>query len=119
VKRSHLVALRDILETIDAVADMIAGVRLESYRHDFKLRRAAERCIEIISEASRKIPEDMKARFPDQPWPEISAMGNLLRHEYGRIDDLIIWKIATRSLPELRAAIVYACKRWTIMPISA
>jgi uncharacterized protein with HEPN domain len=48
----------------------------------------------------------MKARFPDQPWPEISAMGNLLRHEYGRIDDLIIWKIATRSLPELRAAIV-------------
>jgi uncharacterized protein with HEPN domain len=47
----------------------------------------------------------LKARFPDQPWPEIAAMGNLLRHEYGRIEDLIMWKIATRSLPDLRTAI--------------
>jgi uncharacterized protein with HEPN domain len=106
VKRSHLVGLRDILEAIDAVAEMVTDVRLEDYRRDYKLRRATERCIEIISEASRKIPEDWKVRFPDQPWAEIAAVGNLLRHEYGRIDDLIMWKIATRSLPDLRSAIV-------------
>jgi uncharacterized protein with HEPN domain len=106
VKRSHLVRLRDILEAIDAIANMITDVQLEKYRLDYKLRRATERCIEIISEASRNIPDDLKARFPDQPWPEIAAVGNLLRHEYGRIDDLIMWKIVTRSLPELRTAIV-------------
>jgi uncharacterized protein with HEPN domain len=97
--------LRDILEAIDAIANMIADVQLEEYRQDYKLRRATERCIEIISEASRNIPDDLKARFPDQPRPEIAAVGILLRHEYGRIDDLIMWKIATRSLPELRTAI--------------
>jgi uncharacterized protein with HEPN domain len=69
---------------------------------------AVERCIEIVSEASRGIPQVLKGEFPEQPWPEIAAIGNLLRHSYDRVDDLIMWKIATRSLPELRPAIVAA-----------
>jgi uncharacterized protein with HEPN domain len=47
----------------------------------------------------------MKSRH-DQPWPEIAGIGNLLRHEYHRIDDLIMWKIAVESLPALRPVIV-------------
>jgi uncharacterized protein with HEPN domain len=59
-----------------------------------------------VSEASRHIPEDLKSAFPDQPWHEIAAIGNLLRHHYQRVDDLIVWKIAARSLPDLRKAII-------------
>jgi uncharacterized protein with HEPN domain len=51
-------------------------------------------------------PEEMKTKFPEQPGPEIAAIGNLLRHHYERIDDFIMWKIAARSLPELRSVIV-------------
>jgi uncharacterized protein with HEPN domain len=43
---------------------------------------------------------ELKVEFAEQPWPEIAAIGNLLRHSYDRVDDLIMWKIATRSLPE-------------------
>jgi uncharacterized protein with HEPN domain len=106
VKRPHLVRLRDMLENIDLVAEMTAGRDLAAYRRDVMLRRAVERCVEIVSEASRSIPNDMKVDFPNQPWPEIAAIGNLLRHHYERIDDLIMWKIATRSLPELRQIVV-------------
>jgi uncharacterized protein with HEPN domain len=106
IKRSHLVRLRDILESIDAVAEMTAGVDLAAYRRDLKLRRAVERCVEIVSEASRRLPDDLKAEYSEQPWPEIAAIGNLLRHSYERVDDLIMWKIATRSFPELRRVIV-------------
>jgi uncharacterized protein with HEPN domain len=106
IKRSELVRLRDILDNIDAVAEMMVDVDLAAYRRDFKLRRAVERCVEIISEASRRISDALKADFPDQPWPEIAGIGNLLRHNYERVDDLIMWKIATQSLPNLRAAIV-------------
>jgi uncharacterized protein with HEPN domain len=104
--RSQLVRLRDILGNIDAVAEMIEDVDLGAYRRDLKLCRAVERCVEIISEASRHIPVQMKMDHSEQPWDEIAAIGNLLRHHYERIDDLIMWKIATQSLPKLRPTIL-------------
>jgi uncharacterized protein with HEPN domain len=104
--RSQLVRLSDILENIDAVAEMAEGVDLGAYRRDVKLRRAVERCVEIISEASRHIPPESKMKYQLQPWEEIAGIGNLLRHHYERIDDFIMWKIATRSLPLLRPVIV-------------
>lgn len=82
------------------------GVELGSYRRDIMLRRAVERCIEIISEASKHIPTSVKMQYPDQYWDEIAKIGNLLRHHYERIDDFIIWKIAQQYLPELRPVIV-------------
>ena len=106
MRRPHFIRLQDILEAIDGVAEMTDGVDFDNYRYDFKLRRAVERCIEIVSEATRHIPNDLKDRFPDQPWHEITAIGNLLRHHYQRVDDLIIWKIAIRSLPDLRKVII-------------
>jgi uncharacterized protein with HEPN domain len=105
VKRSQIVRLRDVLDSIDAAVEMCTDVDLAEYQRDLKLRRAVERCIEIVSEASRHIPTGLKDRFPEQPWPEIAAIGNLLRHHYQRVDDLIIWKIATQSLPRLRKAV--------------
>jgi len=90
---------------------MMAGVDFADYRRDYKLRRAVERCVEIVSEASRSIPDELKLEFVEQPWPEIAAIGNLLRHHYERVDDLIMWKIATRSLPDLRPVIIAAIKK--------
>jgi uncharacterized protein with HEPN domain len=95
-----------MLEAIDGVAEMVSGVSFAAYQNDFKLRKAVERCAEIISEASRHIPATLKTSFPEQPWDEIAAIGNLLRHHYQRVDDHIMWKIATRSLPDLRSAVV-------------
>jgi uncharacterized protein with HEPN domain len=109
--RSQFVRLNDIRDNIDAVADMIEGIDFASYKRDIKLRRAIERCVEIISETSRHIPMQLKSDHPDQPWEEIASIGNLLRHHYERVDDLIMWKIATRSLPELRPAIVAMLQR--------
>jgi uncharacterized protein with HEPN domain len=104
--RSQFIRLSDILENIDNVAEMVENTDNHAYQSDIKLRRAIERCVEIISEASRHIPMQLKSDHPDQPWEEIASIGNLLRHHYDRVDDLIMWKIATRSLPELRPIIV-------------
>jgi uncharacterized protein with HEPN domain len=56
IKRTQIVRLRDILDAIDGATEMISGVEFEQYRSDFKLRMALERCVEIVSEASRHIP---------------------------------------------------------------
>ena len=93
-----------MLENIDTVIEMTAGVDLGHYRGDIKLKRAVERCVEIISEASKRVPDRLKSEFADQPWPEIAAIGNLC--DYERVDDFIMWKIARQSLPSLRIAVV-------------
>ena len=61
--RSQFIRLSDILENIDTVVGMIEGMHLAGYRSDIRLRRAVERCIEIISEASRHIPMQLKERL--------------------------------------------------------
>ena len=106
MKRSVVARLRDMLAAIDAAAEMIEGQDLAAYRSDLKLRLAIERCVEIVSEASRFVPDDDKERFPEVPWVEIAAIGDKLRHEDNRIDDVIIWRVASSSLPTLRPVIV-------------
>ncbi len=69
------------------------------------LRQAIERNIEIISEACRRLPADMKARYPDIPWPAIAAIGNVFRHEYYAIELDVIWRIAMRDLRPLASAV--------------
>ncbi len=94
-----------MLENIDAIEEMMEGRDFSAFRADLRTSRAVERCLEIISEASRRVPEDAKASHPEIPWVEIAAFGNLLRHEYQRVDPYLIWKTATHSLPELREAV--------------
>ena len=105
MKRTHIARLTDIAENADAIRSMIDGSDFGSYRNNFQLRKAVERCLEIISEASRSIPEELKASHPHIPWRDVAAIGNLLRHEYQRVDDFVIWSIAVKSLLPLRLSV--------------
>ena len=104
--RPHFERLRDILEAVDAVFAMTAGMDFAAYSADFRTRKAGERCLEIVSEASRHLSPEAKTSFPDVPWPNIAGIGNILRHEYQRVADEVIWRTVTRSLPQLRPVIV-------------
>jgi uncharacterized protein with HEPN domain len=105
VDRPAQSALRDILGAIGEIEDYVAGMDLGAYLADGRTRGSVGRCIEIISEASRKVPDDIKARHPQIPWPAIRGIGNMLRHEYGAVDDEIMWQAATKSLKELEPVI--------------
>jgi uncharacterized protein with HEPN domain len=69
------------------------------------LRWIVQRAIEIISEASRAIPDELKQTRPEIPWPRVRGIGNILRHEYQGLSDPIIWRVATDELPRLKIAI--------------
>ena len=105
VKRSVRIRLADMLDAVDGAVAIVDGLSFADYRREFAIRKAIERCVEIISEASRYLPQEMKDRHPDAHWQEIRAIGNLLRHEYQRVDDLVMWRIATGYLKELRPVI--------------
>ncbi len=97
--------LHDILEAIVGVRAAVGGMSLEAYGASWTTRRAAERAIEIISEASRHLPKSLRASAPDVQWREIASIGNVLRHAYHRVDDEVIYIIVTRQLGPLEGAV--------------
>jgi uncharacterized protein with HEPN domain len=61
--------------------------------------------LEIISEASRRLPDDMKARYPGIAWKQIAAAGNVYRHDYEDVAAQLVWNTVQQALPPLRAVI--------------
>ncbi len=97
--------LQHILDAIADIEGFTAGKAFDDYAADAMLRRAVERCLEIISEASRHIPPEAKARHPDIPWRGVADFGNVLRHGYEQVIDTRVWEIVTRDLAPLKAAV--------------
>jgi uncharacterized protein with HEPN domain len=71
-------------------------VTLRAFEPDRRKRWLVERGIEIISEASRHLPDDLKARHPDIPWPKVAGISNVLRHDYARIAHDVLWHVVQR-----------------------
>jgi uncharacterized protein with HEPN domain len=104
VPHGILPRLVDIREAISGIEEVTAGATFETYAASWGMQRAVERGLEIISEASRHLPVDLKALAPEIPWRQIAAIGNLLRHEYQRADAMATWNIVREHLPRLAVA---------------
>ena len=94
-------ALDDIASNIELIERFTSGKTEQDYNGDPLLSAAVERCLERISEASRSIPDDVKAKYPAVPWRQIADVGNRLRHNYDSVDDRRVWQIATLDVPAL------------------
>ena len=94
-----------ILEAIKNIYADIAGKDLESFRADRRTRQLVERNLEILSEASRRLPDEFKQREPDTPWRNIAGIGNVLRHDYYKSNPEILWEICRRDLKNLQDAV--------------
>lgn len=103
--RDIAIILDEILQSISWIQADTSGVDVRTFLSDRKLRQLVERNIEIISEASRRIPDDLKTEFPQMPWRQIADIGNMLRHSYHDIRPTIIWDVVTKDLPALRHTI--------------
>jgi uncharacterized protein with HEPN domain len=106
MRRSTRSRLNDILHAIDGAAETIGDADYDTFRAVFHIPRTVERCIEIVSEATRHIPQHMTACYPHIPWRQIAGIGNVLRHSYDIVDDRIIWEIATVHFPALRTVVM-------------
>ena len=66
---------------------------------------AVIRCLEVISEASRRLPEALKARHPSIAWKQIAGAGNVYRHDYEDVTAHVVWDTLAHDLPRLRSAV--------------
>jgi uncharacterized protein with HEPN domain len=93
--------LTDILDAIERIRAEIAGVSIEAFEADWRKRWLVERGVEIISEASRRLTDELKARHPEIPWTKVAGIGNVLRHEYEGISAPVMWKLVQEDLSPL------------------
>lgn len=103
--RDPKLRLGDIVEALEGIEHTLAGADFEAFQRSWSMQRAIERGLEIISEASRGVDGEAKARFTDVPWDQIAGIGNILRHEYHRVEPLIIWNITRTHLGALTLAV--------------
>ncbi|HEY5225344.1 MAG TPA: HepT-like ribonuclease domain-containing protein [Methylovirgula sp.] len=103
-EKSVTPALQDIVDSIDRINKKVDNLSFEEFRADIDRRQIIERNIEIISEASRRLPEDLKSRHPDIPWQKVASIGNILRHEYDSVSPLVLWNVARQELGPLGKA---------------
>lgn len=100
-ERSSAPRLADMADAIEHIRSVLADVSLEDFEADWQKRWLVERGLEIVSEASRHLPDEMKSRHPDIPWQKVAGIGNMLRHNYERIAPDVLWKLARDDLPAL------------------
>jgi uncharacterized protein with HEPN domain len=82
----------------------IAGLSFDEFQSDRRTVYAVIRCLEIISEASRRLPADVKARHPEIPWTDVAGAGSIYRHHYQDVRDTHVWRTVTQFLQPLQLA---------------
>jgi uncharacterized protein with HEPN domain len=92
--------LSHVLDAIAQIEKNTKGITLRELQRDRFRQLGIERCLEIISEASRYIPDDVKLRYDEVPWRRIADIGNRLRHAYHAVDSAIVWEIVIGELPQ-------------------
>jgi uncharacterized protein with HEPN domain len=92
-------ALRDMLRHIDLAEQFARGHSYESLRDDLQALYAVIRSLEIISEASRGVSAELKARNAGIPWREMAAGGNFYRHNYEDVTARRVWRTLFEDLP--------------------
>lgn len=91
--------LEDILVGMNRIAEYTTGLDFILFKQDYKTVDAVIRNFEVIGEASKNIPSQIKEKYPDVPWKEMYLLRNKVSHEYFGIDYEIIWDIAINYLP--------------------
>ncbi|PIQ95431.1 MAG: hypothetical protein COV67_14910 [Nitrospinae bacterium CG11_big_fil_rev_8_21_14_0_20_56_8] len=106
MKRDIRVYLEDILESIAKIEAYTADVTLEQFRENGQIQDAVIRRLEIIGEAVKHIPDNIRVKHPDVPWKNIAGMRDVLIHGYFGVNVERTWKVAKENLPLVKKEIL-------------
>ena len=105
MRKQETLFLDDILEAIEKIDAYKKGYSYQKFTSNSMMVDAILRNLEIIGEATKKIPADHKNAQPQIPWKKIAGIRDILIHEYFGVNLEIIWDVVINKLPELKEAV--------------
>ena len=102
--------LEDILDEIAKIELLIDGLAFKQFASDFRNHYTAVRALEIIGEATKRLPSEVREAYPRIPWREMAGMRDRIIHGYDTVDLKIVWETVTKRIPELKDMIAAVLK---------
>jgi uncharacterized protein with HEPN domain len=101
-KREYRDYLHDILDSVNDIENFVEGMTFEQFEKDRKTLNAVVRSIEIIGEASKTLPADMREKYGKVPWKKMTGMRDKVVHGYFGVDVRTLWNTVKDDLPPLK-----------------
>ncbi|GIU71459.1 MAG: DUF86 domain-containing protein [Candidatus Nitrosocaldaceae archaeon] len=102
MSRAYKHFIKDIIDEINNIEEFTKGLSYQDLIKDIKTKYAVIRSLEIIGEAVKNIPDDIKDEHKDIPWKRIAGMRDKLIHAYFGIDDDMLWQTIKEDIPNLK-----------------
>lgn len=102
MKRDYRLFVKDIICAMESIERFVEGMSLEELRQDDKTSSAVIRKFEIVGEATKLLPDELKERYPDIPWKGMAGMRDRLIHAYFGIDYRLVWDAIKTDIPGIK-----------------
>jgi uncharacterized protein with HEPN domain len=106
MKRGVGAYIRDILQNMQEAEEFVAGLSYEQFSADKKTFNAVLRALEVIGEAAKNVPSDIRRKNPEIPWREMAGMRDKVIHLYFGVDPEAVWLAVKERIPAIRPRIV-------------
>lgn len=97
--------VEDIIDAMEKAETAITGVDYDRFAADFMINFVVVRALEIVGEATKRLPMTLRDQYPTIPWKDMAGMRNIIIHGYDRVNLKIVWKVVTQDIPQVKPQI--------------
>lgn len=108
--RNYRLYLKDIFEAMGAVQTFVEGMNFDAFIADDKTTSAVVRKLEIIGEATKNVPEEIRQKYPQVPWKQMAGMRDWIIHGYFAVNYFVVWETTVELIPPLQPIIAQILK---------